>query len=190
MARQAKFDQGYDVRQEGDRKVIGFRGDGLPWSAWVIFPIMFLLVLGIVPKSMWIVPVALIGGAGFLIYRTVQRQEFTLTPTGIVKGGVEYDLARVSEVLIDNPMDKQVAITAQPGLIVGGTGIAGASVAAVGTMANLATGAMTEAALANARAAAKRRFRVRIRYGAKVVTLARNLKEDRAISLFQLLTGN
>jgi hypothetical protein len=55
-------------------------------------------------------------------------------------------------------------------------------------VASAATNAMVELAAANARAAAKRRFRVRIRYGSNVVTLARNLKEDHAISIFGLLT--
>jgi hypothetical protein len=188
MARQAKFDQGYDVRQEGDRRVIGFRGDGLPWSAWVIFPLAFLSVVWLFATPFWIVPVALISGIGYLTYLTLQRQEFTLTPGSIVKRGVEYDLSRVSEVLIDNPMDKTVSITAMPGIVVGGTGLMGASTAAVGVMASAATSAVVGAAAANARAAAKRRFRVRIRYGAKLVTLARNLKEDHAISIFALLT--
>lgn len=188
MARQARFDQGYEVRQEGDRRVIGFKGDGLPRRAWVIFPLAFLSVVWLFATPFWIIPVALISGIGYLIYMTLQRQEFTLTPGSIVKGGVEYDLSRVSEVLIDNPMDKAVSVTAVPDMVVGGTGLVGASTAAVGVMASAATSAVVGGAAANARAAAKRRFRVRIRYGAKVVTLARNLKEDHAISIFALLT--
>ena len=123
MARQAKFDHGYDVRQEGDRRVIGFKGDGLPWSAWVVFPIAFLSVVWLLATPFWIVPAVLIPGTGYLIYQTFQRQEFTLTPDSILKGGVEYDLGRVSEVLIDNPLDKAVSVTATPGMVVGGTGI-------------------------------------------------------------------
>ena len=188
MARQAKFDHGYDVRQEGDRRVIGFKGDGLPWSAWVVFPIAFLSVVWLLATPFWLVPAVLIPGTGYLIYQTFQRQEFTLTSDSIIKGGVAYDLGRVSEVLIDNPLDRAVSVTATPGMVVGGTGIMGASTAAVGVVASAATNAMVELAAANARAAAKRRFRVRIRYGSNVVTLARNLKEDHAISIFGLLT--
>ena len=46
-----------------------------------------------------------------------------MTPDSILKGGVAYDLGRVSEVLIDNPLDKAVSVTATPGMVVGGTGI-------------------------------------------------------------------
>lgn len=189
MARQAKFNQGYEIREEGDWRVVTFRGDGLPWSAWVIFPLAFIGVSILFSTPFWIVPVVVIAGLGYVIWLTIQPQKFTLTPAGIVKGGREYSFDRVSEVLIDNPMDKGVSITAHLGFGVGGTGIAGASVAAVGALSNAASTAMMGAAMANARAAAKRRFRVRIRYGSRTVTIARNLKEDHAVSIFNLLAA-
>jgi hypothetical protein len=55
-------------------------------------------------------------------------------------------------------------------------------------MANAASSAVLAGNLAISRSAAKRRFRVRMRYGAAVVTLARNLKQDHAVAIFQLLT--
>lgn len=85
---------------------------------------------------------------------TFQRQESTLTPGSIVKGGVEYDLNRISEVLIENPLDKAVSVTAMPRMVVGGTGLMGTSTAEVGVMASAATRAVVGAAAANARAAA------------------------------------
>ena len=189
MVRQASFNQGYEIREEEDRRVVSFRGDGLPWSAWIIFPLVFLGVSILFFTPLWIVPVVVIGGLGCLSWLTIQPQQFALTPTGIIKAGKAYDFDRVSEVLIDNPMDKSVSITAHPGFVVGGMGIAGASVAAVGTLSNAASNAMMGAAMANARAAAKRRFRVRIRYGSQVVTLARNMKKDHALSIFNLLAA-
>ncbi|MGX0904740.1 hypothetical protein ACSSV8_003334 [Roseovarius sp. MBR-79] len=189
MAKQARYDQGYDLRQDGERRVISFGGDGIPWSGYVFMGIMVLPALSLLLTPFWIVPTIGIPGLVFLVYLTFQRQEFTLTPLSIIKGANEYDLARVTEVLIDNPMDKEVSISGGAGLIIGGTGVAGASMAAMGAIANATTGAMMAAAVANARAAAKRRFRVRIRYGSTVVTLARNLKRDRAVAIFQLLTS-
>ncbi len=189
MARQAKFDQGYEIHHEGDRRVVTFKGDGLPWSAWVIFPLVFMGVSILFSTPSWIVPVVVIGGLGYMIWLTIQPQRFVITPTAIIKTGTEYQLDRISEVLIDNPMDKGVSITAHPGIVVGGTGVAGVSVAAVGALSSAASNAMLGAAMANSRAAAKRRFRVRIRYGSRTVTLARNLKEDHAVALFNLLTA-
>ena len=192
MARQATFDQGYVIDQQGDQRVVSFRGDGLSWAAYIIFPIVLPLLLlalaAILPVSFWPVPAMLFLGFAFLIYSMFQKQQFTLTPTGIIKGGVEYDLGKISEVLIDNPMDGDISISGQPVLIIGGTGAAGASMAAMGAMANATTSALAGASIAIGKSSAKRRFRVRIRYGKKSITLARNLKKDRAISIFNLLT--
>lgn len=192
MARQATFDQGYVIDQQGDQRVVSFRGDGLSWAAYIIFPIVLPLLLlalaAILPVSFWPVPAMFFLGFAFLIYSMFQKQQFTLTPTGLIKGGVEYDLGKISEVLIDNPMDGDFSISGQPVLIIGGTGAAGASIAAMGAMANATTSALAGASIAIGKSSAKRRFRVRIRYGKKSITLARNLKKDRAISIFNLLT--
>lgn len=129
----------------------------------------------------------LILGVGYLIYLMFQRQTSTLTPDGIIKNGAEYEREKISEVLIDNPMDNEVAITANPSVIVGGTGAAGASMAVMGAMTHATTSAAVGASIAIAKSSAKRRFRVRIRYGSKVVSLGQNLKRDRAIAIFDLL---
>ncbi|MCX7567737.1 hypothetical protein OS189_15435 [Sulfitobacter sp. F26169L] len=192
MTKKAVFQQGYEIQQEGNKQVISFGGDGLSWAAYVVFPIavpFFLLSITLVfPASWWPVLVALILGFAYLIYTTFQRQSFTLTPSGIVKGGVEYDLDRVTEVFIDNPLDKNVMLTGQPMFVFGGSGVAGASFAATGAMANATTSAMAGASIAIGRSSAKRRYRVMIRYGSKTIKLGRNLKQDRAIALFNLLT--
>lgn len=192
MTKKAVFQQGYDVQHEGEKQVVSFRGDGLSWAAYVVFPIavpFFLLSITLVlPASWWPVLVALILGFAYLIYTMFQRQSFTLTPSGIVKDGVEYDLDRVSEVFIDNPLDKDVMLTGQPMFAFGGTGAAEASFAAMGAMANATTSAMAGASVAIGRSSAKRRYRVMIRYGSKTIKLGRNLKQDRAIALFDLLT--
>ncbi|WP_322890628.1 MULTISPECIES: hypothetical protein [unclassified Yoonia] len=188
MNTKARFDQGYDVQQDGDRQIVSWRGDGVSWAAYVVFPLVFLVVLPLLIPPLWFVFFALFLVAVFVLYLSFQQQSLTLTKTAIIKDGQEYDLERVSEFLIDNPMDKDVSVAAQPGLIIGGTGIAGASLAATSLMANAASSAALAGNIAISRSAAKRRFRVRMRYGAKVVTLARNLKQDRAVAIFHLLT--
>lgn len=191
MTKKADFHEGYKVVQEGDKQTIIFRGDGLSWAAYVVFPIalpLLLLALGaILPFSWWPIFVILIGGLGYLIYTMFQAQSFTLTPEALIKSGVEYDLARISEVIIDNPMDSSVEMTAQPSMIIGGTGIAGGSMAAMGMMASATTSAAAGASMAIAKSSAKRRYRVLIRYGARTVKIARNLKHDRAVVIFSLL---
>ncbi|MCX7568063.1 hypothetical protein OS189_17105 [Sulfitobacter sp. F26169L] len=194
MTRTAGFHQGYKVVQEGDQRIIRFRGDGLSWAAYFVFPIVIPILMlslsAILPLSWWPVPVMLIMGFAYLIYTMFQSQEFTVTPTALIKSGVEYDLERVSEVFIDNPMDKDVMLTGQPMFVFGGTGIAGTSTAAMGAMAHATTSAMAGASLAIGRSSAKMRYRVMIRYGAKTVRLGRNLKKDRAIALFNILTDD
>ena len=104
------------------------------------------------------------------------------------RGRSEYEWKNIAEVILDNPVNKSVSVTGQPGLIVGGTGILGASVAAASIGANLATDALTHMNVAILSGAAKRRYRVRIRYGSSLVTVARNLKREKASAIFDLLT--
>ncbi|WP_157056449.1 hypothetical protein [Pseudorhodobacter aquimaris] len=42
MAKQANYDQGYEIKQDGDKRIVTFRGDGVSWAAYIIFPIVFL----------------------------------------------------------------------------------------------------------------------------------------------------
>lgn len=180
MVRKANFNEGYTVRTEGDRQIVSFRGDGMSLAAYIILPISTVFIVGglagLLPASMWWVPVLVIGAIGYLVYTMFQNQTFILTPSAIIKGGVEYDRARVSEILLDNPMDASVTMSGAPAVFVGGTGLAGAS-----------TVAMTGAAMAISRSSAKRRHRVLIRYGAKTIKIARNLNHDHAIAIFNLL---
>lgn len=186
--KKATFTQGYDLTSDGDQTLVSFRGDGLSWAAYIIFPLVLIGLSTLFPAPFWPIPLVLILGVGYIVYLMFQSQTFTLTPDGIIKKGVEYEREKISEVLIDNPLDKEVTITGGPSMIIGGTGAAGASMAVMGAMSNATTSAALGANMAIARSSAKRRFRVRIRYGSKVVTLGRNLKRDRAIAIFDLLT--
>ena len=190
MAKAAKFDQGYTVTAEGDQKVVSFMGDGLPWSGYIMFPIFYMVAIGFLFSPLWQLSLAAGGAVGYLIYLMYQRQTFIISPDGIIKKSVKYEAEKISEIMIDNPMDKEMICNGQPGIFIGGTGIAGASVAAVFVGANLAAGTMVHAsqAISDQRSAAKRRHRVRIRYGSREVTLARNLKQPKAMAIFDLLT--
>lgn len=187
MAKAARFNQGYDITENRDGKLVRFRGDGVSWAAYVILPLVALFVWNL-HSDLWFVQMAVfIGMSGFL-YVAFETQSFTLTPTGIEKGGKLYDYARIGEVQVDNPMDKSMPVTSGIGVIAGGSGIAGAGAMAVGLVAGAAGAATLAANQALARSSAKRRFRVRIRYGSKMVTLGRNLKQEKAAALFDLLT--
>jgi len=186
--KKARFTQGYELTRDGGRTIVSFSGDGISWAAYVVFPLVLIWPAMLFFSPLWFVPLILFGGIGYLVYLMFQKQTFVLTTDGIEKGGVDYDREKISEILIDNPLDRSVEITGQPSMIIGGTGVAGASMAAMGVMANATTSAALGASMAISRSSAKRRFRVCIRYGSKVVTLARNLKQDRAIAMFDLLT--
>ncbi len=171
MATAANFDQGYKVIAEGDQKVATFRCDGLPWSGCIMFPIFYMIAIGFLFSPLW--PVSIVAGCTirYLIYLMYQTQCFILAPDGIIKKGVKYEADRISEIIVDNPMDQDTIYNAQPGMFVGGTGIAGASVEAMSFGANLATDTMVHASQAISRSAAKRRNRVRIRYGSTVLCI-------------------
>ncbi|QUJ76957.1 hypothetical protein KDD17_02590 [Sulfitobacter albidus] len=188
MAVKAKFDQGFTVTEEGGNKIISFTGNGLPWIGFVILPFAYLGLLAALLTAFWMVALVVGAALSWLIYSMYQPQAFTLTAEGLVKNGVEYEAERISEISIDNPMDDGVSYTEQPGIFVGGTGVVGASVAAMSISANLAASGMVHASQAISNAAAKRRHRVRIKYGAKSITIARNLKQGKALAIFDLLT--
>lgn len=68
MAKQANFDLGYSVIDDGDKRHIKFRGDGLPWVAYVIIPIVVLALSPLLLTAAWFVPVVIIGGTSVLAY--------------------------------------------------------------------------------------------------------------------------
>lgn len=185
--KKAKFTQGYELSEDGDQTTVSFRGDGVSWAAYIVFPLCYLTTFWLFLTPFWFIPLVVVFGSFYLVYLMFQKQSFVLAEDGIIKHGVEYNREKISEVLIDNPLDKEVTITGGPSMIVGGTGATGASMAVMGAMANATTSAALGANMAIAKSSAMRRFRVRIRYGSKVVTLGRNLKRDRAISIFDLL---
>lgn len=189
MTRQAKYTSGYEITEEGNKRIITFRGDGLAPAAYIVLPILYIWLFTLFFTPFWIVPAVVIFGSLALFYPMFQGQSFALTSDTLIKQDVAYDLDKISEIILDNPLDKGFSVSAQPGMIVGGTGVLGASVAAASIGANLAGAAMVEASAAIERSAAKRRFRVRIRYGSKLITIARNLKQPKAASIFQLLTA-
>ncbi|HRK65966.1 MAG TPA: hypothetical protein PKY73_00325 [Hyphomonas sp.] len=189
MIRKAKLNTGYKITDEGDKQHVAFWGDGVAWGGYVAFPIFYAVLIGFLFSPWWYLAAAVGLGLGYILFLMFQPQNFTLTPTGLIKKGTEYSWENIGEVVLDNPADKGVSYTGNPGVIVGGTGIMGASVAGASVAANLATGAMVEMNAAILKAAAKRRFRVRIRHGATLITVARNLKQPKAAAIFDLLTG-
>lgn len=189
MIKKAKLNTAYKITEEGNKQHVSFWGDGVALGGYVVFPIFYAVLIGFLFSPWWYIAVAVGLGLGYILFLMFQPQSFTLTPTGLIKKGTEYSWKNIGEVVLDNPADKGVSYTAPPGVIVGGTGIMGASVAGVSVAANLATGAMVEMNAAILKTAAKRRFRVRIRHGATLITVALNLKQPKAAAIFDLLTG-
>lgn len=188
MVKTAKLNNGYEITEDGEQKQVTFWGDGMVWAGYLIVPLVYGLVVLFLASPVWHLALLVGTALTYVLYLMFQKQSFTLTQHGLIKKGVEYEWKNIAEVILDNPVNKSVSVTGQPGLIVGGTGILGASVAAASIGANLATDALTHMNVAILSGAAKRRYRVRIRHGSSVVTVARNLRREKASAIFDLLT--
>ena len=188
MTIKAKYDRGYDLQVEGDRQILRFKGAGMNLLSYVIAVPFYGLLVVMIPTPLFIVPLILIPLTGRNIWKSFKQQEFVLTETGITLGGKEYDHDKIVEFILDNPMDTEATLTSVPGMVAGGTGIAGSATAATTMMAGAAVNLALGIGEVSRRGAAKRTFRIRMRYGARLVTLAHNLREDQALAIFRHLT--
>lgn len=69
MARAAQFDQGFSIRDKSDSKKALFRGDGISWAGYVVWPLFAFIVWEMFTPHLWIVPLAMILGMVAVLHR-------------------------------------------------------------------------------------------------------------------------
>lgn len=176
MITDATVDLGYKIEETQEGALVSFRGDGL--SPFALTVRLFLSVLLVFFYGVGVLFLMLVA---FQQSTRTRRQEFIMGEDSIFIRGKRYKLAEISQVELTNDSDKNSRLVGRPayGVIVGGTGIAGAT---AGAMANTTVqmASMVEGSIA------KRSFRVSIRYGKDAIVIGRYLSEGKALSIFQL----
>lgn len=171
---------GFGITKNGETTTYKYRGAGTGFGFWVfivLFSPLFGALATLMAKSGQIffigIGLVVVGGLLFHISRRAKGQ-FSVSPDTISKNGKEYDMSKVSELLWGTGKGK--SFTSQ-GTVMVGTGVAGSAVVAASAISE-GIGAIA------AESISKRSFTVSIRYGRRVITLAENMTEDVAISLF------
>lgn len=204
--RRAVLDHGFIVTAENDDKVIHFAvdGSGVGGGAWVgfviaglFFGLLFTLIAALAYKldNTGFVTVFCMFFAGILglglIWELVRRQLFAFSiteDTVLAPDGKEYDKSNVSELLIRNSGTTVYnAPSSQSTTFIAGTGVVGTAMVASAAIGNASSEIGSAIGSAVSSSLQKRSNEVCIRYGKKVVPLARYLEEDKAIALFNNL---
>lgn len=196
----ATFDRGYEVQELPDGGIrFSGKGAGLGVGGMILMGILSLFVS--MPLSfyftfyfldelvwvMWTLTAVISVGIVFILQRLKQPAfRFELTSGGVVHKGRIYKADEISEIFIDNPNLKDQKMASGSGLILGGSGVSGITLASMAGASNaLASGLVDGSVSLGARV----NYRVNIRHGKRVRRLATCLREDVALCLFNDLTG-
>ncbi len=138
----------------------------------------------------WVGLIIMLGGflgSAFMMSRSrSKRFVFDISPDTIrAPNGKEYAKADISELLIRNSTGtSQVAQVQSSQVIVGGTGVTGMAMAGTAALSNTASGVGNAIGAGIANSLAERGYELCIRHGRKVIPLARFMREDDAVALF------
>ncbi|MGI6247755.1 MAG: hypothetical protein ACOYJQ_18640 [Pseudochelatococcus sp.] len=198
-----KIEQGFTVTTSNDDPTVGvsINGSGIGFGAW--FGLLFIGLLVGAPMALvagmngFVATLAFFGLVAFLWDRSRKRRyEFTVTETAVrMPNGKEYAKGDISELLIRNQSGKTVYAGrvewTQSSTVVVGVGVTGAAMAGAAAINNVAgslgraAGQMgADAGAAIKQSLARRGNALCIRHGRNVIPLAKYLREDDAIALF------
>ncbi len=196
------LDDGFSITPGADGKSIRFaiRGSGIGIGAWfgfilggLFFGTILTALIAISYKMKdaaslrtFLLMMAFALGSAFLWSR-VRRQKFVFEISeGVVRApdGQTYARGDISEILIRNQGSVAHSAAPQSTTIIAGTGLTGVAMAGATAMGNAAAGVGNAIGQSVAQSIAKRGNEVCIRHGRKVIPLARYLREDDAIALF------
>lgn len=188
----AKLDYGFAMTQTQDGKLtrFGVYGSGIGGGAWFAFIFGGLFFGGLMAiifgmSGFVLVMIALIGSALLWDFSRKKRYEFEITDAIVrAPNGVEYAKSDISEILIRNQNGVAYSAPAHSSTFVVGTGSAGVALAGAIGLSNSAKQVGNALGEAVAQSLSKNGNEVCVRHGRKVIVLARHLKEDDAISLF------
>lgn len=188
-------DNGFAVSSDGDGSTVhfGINGSGIGGGAWfgaivagMIVGIPLSLSLG--ASGFVIATIALVGVAFIWDRFRKARYEFSVSDS-TVQGpdGKLYARADISELLIRNAGGIAQAAPVQSSQFVVGVGVAGAAMVGAMALSNSANRMGSAIGSAISQSLGKRGNEVGIRYGRTVVPLAKYLREDDAVALFNAI---
>ena len=195
-------DDGFSITPSADGKSTRFEisGSGIGIGAWfgfilggLFFGTIFTALIAISYKlkdaaslRTFLLMMAIALGSAFLWSRLRTRKfVFEITDGAVrVPDGQAYAKADISEILIRNQGSTAHSAAPQSTTIIAGTGLTGVAMAGAAAMGNASAGVGNAIGQSVAQSLAKRGNEVCIRHGRKVVPLAKYLREDDAIALF------
>lgn len=198
----AAVDEGFTITPSADGKSIEYSitGSGIGIGAWIgfilgglFFGTLFTMILAIAYKlndaaslRNFLLMIAIALGAAFLWDRArKQKFVFKITEGGVLApDGQQYAKADISEILIRNQGSTAHSAPPQSTTVMVGTGVTGIAMMGASAMSNVSAGVGNAIGQSVAQSLAKRGNEVCIRHGRKVVPLAKYLREDDAIALF------
>lgn len=198
----AVVDDGFQITPSADGKSTRFeiKGAGIGMGAWVgfilggiFFGFFFSLIMYIIYRTRD--PATFTNYGLFLaaclmtafVWDRIRKRQFAfeVNDTGVrAPDGQLYAKVDISEILLRNRGATAYAVPPQSTMVVGGTGVAGVTLAAAGAAGNISQGVGQAVGMAVSESLKKRSNEVCIRHGRKIVPLAKHLKEDDAIALF------
>jgi hypothetical protein len=190
-------EHGFKVTNTEVGREFRFRGSGIGLGTFIALTILGALLGFIVGMSGGVPALALVTGLAaaviasllFVIRLSVQR--FTLTPNAIRLDGKSYSVANISCIeIINKPAGGRVFEAERRGMqfFVGGTGAGGAALAVGSVLSNAASTFGADLRRMLDRSRIKHEYQICIRYGAKLVPVAKYLSENKCLSLFNALT--
>lgn len=189
----AELDDGFSIEPASDGSSTHFaiNGSGIGGGAWfaLVFAGLFfgaLLALPFGSFNVFYTIMAIAIGIAFLWdRRRKQRFAFEVTKNDVkAPNGKRYAKADISELLIRNGNAIAHSVSTHNTTVIAGTGITGAAMMGATAMGNAASGVGNAIGQSLAGSLAKRGNQLSIRHGRKVVPLAKYLREDDAIALF------
>lgn len=198
----AVVDDGFKVTSSADGKSTRFeiKGAGIGIGAWVgfiiggvFFGFFFSLIMYMIYRTkdpatftnygLFFV-VCLVAA---FVWDRIRKQQFVFdVDEASIRGpdGQLYAKADISEILLRNSGATAYAAPPQSTTVMGGTGVAGVTLAAAGAASNISQGVGQAVGMAVSESLKKRSNEICIRHGRNVVPLAKYLREDDAIALF------
>ena len=189
---------GFAISREDGCHIFNGKGAGVGPGFWItnlfislIFGFVVVFVLDpsarTFPTGQFIGFAGLWMGAVFLFHKARSKPfKVILADNHLEIAGRHYPKEQITELLIRHGADQvaRAPAASSGGFVVGGTGITGVAITGAALASNAASNIGAASGQAMRNSLDKRSYTVCLRYGAQVIPIAKYLKEDVAIALF------
>lgn len=185
---------GFSVKDTEDGREFSIRGVGIGPGRIMVLTILGGLIgviIGLIGGAPGLGVFTALAGAVYAVLQALyryQQQNFIITAGGFVRNGAFYPSSDITELLIYNKMaggDIATATRSGGRFFIGGTGIAGVGLAVSSVLSNAASAFGADLRRMSDKSRVKREFQLCIRFGSKLIPLARFLNESKAVALFE-----